>query len=67
MPIFLIPPQSEVAVPARLNSIPQTLNATGIIAPRSTLPEKYSVFGASELVRVSKDGTIPIRMINPSF
>ena len=47
---FVIPPQSEVVVPARLDSIPKTLNATGIIAPRSTLPEKYSVFGASEFV-----------------
>ena len=64
---FVIPPQSEVVVPARLNSIPQTLYATGIIAPRSTLPEKYSVFGASELVRVSEDGIVPIRLINPSF
>ena len=43
------------------------MNVTGIIAPRSTLTEKYSVFGASELVRVSEDGTIPIRLINPSF
>lgn len=40
---------------------------TGIIAPRSTLHEKYSVFGASELVRVSEDGIVPIRIINPSF
>ena len=63
---FVIPPQSEVVVPAKLNAIPQQSNAIGVVVPRSTLPEKYSVFGASELVRVSEDGTIPIRIINPS-
>ena len=62
----VIPPQSEVVVSARLNAIPQQSNAIGVVAPRSTLPEKYSVFGASELVRVSEDGTIPMRIINPS-
>ena len=36
------------------------------MSPRSSLPEKYSIFGASELVRVSDVGTIPIRMVNPS-
>ena len=30
------------------------------------LPEKYSVFNASELVRISDVGTVPIRMVNPS-
>ena len=63
---FVIPPQSEVVVPAKLNAIPQQSNAIGVVAPRSTLPEMYSVFGASELVRVSEDGTIPMRIINPS-
>ena len=37
---FVTPPQSEIVVLARLNSIPQILNATGIVGPRSTLPEK---------------------------
>ena len=63
---FVIPPESEVVVPAVLNCLPQRPHASGLVAPRSTLPEKYSVFGASELVRVSDDGKIPIRMINPS-
>ena len=63
----VIPPQSKVVVSARLNAIPQQSNAIAIVAPRSTLPEKYSVFGASELVRVSEDGTIPMRIINPSL
>ena len=60
----VIPPESEVVVPVVFNCLPQRPNATGVVAPRSTLPEKYSVFGAS--VGVSDDGTIPIRMINPS-
>ena len=64
---FVIPPQSEVVVSAKLDSVPQISNVTGIVAPRPSLPEKYSVFGASELVCVSEDGTIPVRMINPSF
>ena len=53
-------------VPAKFNAISQQSNAIGVVAPRSTFPEKYSVFGASELVRVSEDGTIPLRIINPS-
>ena len=30
------------------------------------MPHRYSVFGASELVKVAEDGSIPIRMVNPS-
>ena len=63
---FVIPPQSEVVLPARLNSIPKKSNVFGLITPRTALPEKYSIFGASELVYVSEDGTVPMRMINPS-
>ena len=37
-----------------------------MVAPRSDLSHRYSVFGASELVRVAEDGTIPVRMLNPS-
>ena len=59
---FIIPPQSEVVVPARLNSIPKKSNVFGLTTPRSTLP----IFGASELICVSEDGTVPMRMINPS-
>ena len=49
-----------------MNTIPQQSNTVGVVAPRSTLPEKYFVFGASELACVSEDGTIPMRIINPS-
>ncbi|KAL9979865.1 hypothetical protein ACROYT_G017589 [Oculina patagonica] len=65
---FIVPPESEIVVPGKLNCLPQRANATGLVSPRQTLPEKYSIFGASELVCVSDDGTIPIRMImiNPT-
>ena len=33
---------------------------------KSDLPHRYSVFGASELVKVSSDATIPVRIVNPS-
>ena len=33
---FVIPPQSEVVVSAKLDSVPQKSNATGIVAPRSS-------------------------------
>jgi len=64
---FVIPPQSEVVIPARLDDSSKTSNVTGFVTPRSSLTEKYSVFEAAELVRVSDDGTIPVRIINPSF
>ena len=35
-------------------------------SPRSNLPHRYSIFGAAEIVKVSKNGTIPIRLVNPS-
>ena len=38
----------------------------GLVTPKSDLPHRYSVFGASELVKVSSDVTIPVRMVNPS-
>ena len=30
------------------------------------MPRRYSIFGASELVKVTKDGTLPVRMVNLS-
>lgn len=38
-----------------------------MIVPKSDLCHLYSVFGASELVKVADDGIIPIRLVNPSF
>ena len=63
---FVIPPQSEILVSGKLNSSPNVIGINGMIAPRSDLSHRYSVFGAAELVRVAEDGTIPIRIVNPS-
>ena len=65
-----IPAQSEVVV-GRLSSMPKDVNTSaseiyGLVTPKSDLPHRYSVFGASELVKVSSDATIPVRMVNPS-
>ena len=38
----------------------------GIVIPRSDQPHRYSIFGAAEIVKVSENGTIPIRLVNPS-
>ena len=68
---FTIPAQSEVVVVGRLSSMPKGVNTSaseiyGLVTPKSDLPHRYSVFGASELVKVSSDATIPDRMVNPS-
>ena len=68
---FTISAQSEVVVVGRLSSTPKGVNASaseiyGLVTPESDLPHPYSVFGASELVKVSSDTTIPVRMVNPS-
>ena len=68
---FTIPAQSEVVVIGRLSSMPKGVNTSaseiyGLVTPKSDLPHRYSVFGASELVKVSSDATIPVRMVNPS-
>ena len=36
-----------------------------MVTPKSDLPHRYR-FGASELVKVFSDATIPVRMVNPS-
>ena len=64
---FTIPPESEIIVLGRLNAeLPSKKIVCGLVVPRNDLPHRYSIFGASELVKVSKDGTLPVRMVNPS-
>ena len=68
---FPISAHSEVVVVGRLSSMPKDVNTSasevyGLVTPKSDLPHRYSVFGASELVKVSIDATIPVRMVNPS-
>ena len=62
---FTIPPESEVVIPAKLSKLPETATANGEVTPRSDLPHRYSISGASELVKVDEDGSIAIRMVNP--
>ena len=62
---FTIPAQSEVVVIGRLSSMPKGVNNSaselyGLVTPKSDLPHRYSVFGASELVKVSSDATISV-------
>ena len=64
---FTIPPQSEIIVLGRLNAeLPLKKTVCGLVVPRNDLPHRYSIFGASELVKVTEDGTLPVRMVNPS-
>ena len=65
---FTIPSRSEIiAVLGRLNAeLPLKKPVCGVVVPRSDLPYRYSIFGASELVKVTEDGTLPVRMVNPS-
>ena len=46
--------------------MPVSEDVCGIVIPRSDLPHRYSIFGAAEIVKVSENGTIPIRIVNPS-
>ena len=68
---FTIPAQSEVVVIGRLSSMPKGVNISaseiyGLVTPKSDLPHRYSVFGASELVKASSDATIPVDEIKQS-
>ena len=66
---FTIPPRSENIVLGKLKTAPvngQNGDVCGIVIPRSDLPHHYSIFGAAEIVKVSENGTIPIRVVNPS-
>ena len=49
---FTIPPESEIIVLRRLNAeLPLKKTVRGLVVPRNDLPHRYSIFGASELVR----------------
>jgi len=62
---FVVPPESEVVISAKLNTMPKSKEVCDLVVPRSDLPSRYSIFGASELVKATEDGSIPIRMVNP--
>ena len=64
---FVIPSHSEILVPGRLDDLPASVvSINGMLAPKTNLCHRYSVFGASELVSVADDGTVPVRIANPS-
>ena len=64
---FTIPPESEIIVLGRLNAeLPLKKTVCGLVVPRNDLPHRYSSFGESELAKVTEDGTLPVRMVNPS-
>ena len=64
---FTIPPESETIVLGRLNAeLPLKKTVYGLVAARNDLPHHYSIFGESELVKVTEDGTLLFRMVNPS-
>ena len=66
---FTISPRSEKIVLDKLKTTPvngQNGDVCGIVIPRSDLSHRYSISGAAEIVKVSKNGTIPIRLVNPS-
>ena len=65
---FTIPPRSEKIVSGKLKAKPvngQNGDVCGNVIPRSDLPHRYSILGAAEIVKVSENGMIPIRVINP--
>ena len=63
--IFVIPPLSEILVPATL-SAPFDTNTVGCVEPRHELTERYNIIGAAEIVTISEQNTIPIRLLNPT-
>ena len=64
---FTIPPQSEIIVLDRLNAeLLLKKTVCGLVVPRNDLSHRYSIFGASELVKVTEDGNLPVRMVNLS-
>ena len=64
---FTIPPLSEIIVLGKLNAeLPLKKTFCGFAVPQNDLPHHNSSFGASELVKVTENGTLPVRMVNPS-
>ena len=65
---FSIPAKSEVVVYGKLTSMPkgiigETSYILGLLTAKYDLPHRYLVFGVSELVKVSSDATISLRMV----
>ena len=61
---FLLPPESETVVPATVEGIQP--GSTGLVHPNPDLPNRYGIIAATALVKVTADGTVPIRLLNPA-
>ena len=61
---FTIPPESEIIVLGRLNAeLPLKKTVCGLVVPRNDLPHRYSIFGESELAKVTEDGTLQLEWL----
>ncbi|PFX18965.1 Gag-Pol polyprotein [Stylophora pistillata] len=64
---FVIPPQSEILISGELEDSSNKYGIDGMIVPKPDLSHRYSIFGASELVSVAEDDTIPISKYRDVF
>ena len=62
---FIIPPSSEIIVPGGLD-FSCAAASTAFLQPRPELPERYQIIGAAQLVKVSNNNSIPVRLLNPT-
>ena len=62
---FVLPPQSETIIEGKIDHILNS-DTNGIVTTRSDLSDRYSIIGAAELVKVSDNNTVPIRLMNPT-
>ncbi|KAK2547290.1 hypothetical protein P5673_032849 [Acropora cervicornis] len=62
---FIIPPCTEIIVPGELDSS-CVVTSTALLQPRPELPERYQIMGAAQLVKVSNNTFIPVRLLNPT-
>ena len=62
---FIIPPCTEIIVPGELDSS-CVVASTALLQPRPELPERYQKIGAAQLVKVSNNTFIPVRLLNPT-
>ena len=62
---YVIPPQSETVIPAKIKSNVQP-GTIGLIESTARLAGRYELQGAAALVKVAKDESVPFRLINPT-
>ena len=62
---YVIPPQSETVIPAKIKSNVQP-GTIGLIESTARLAGRYELQEAAVLVEVAKDESVPFRLINPT-